>query len=68
MKRISILRCPACGAETEHEMPTNACVHVHECLSCGARLRPHPGDCCVFCSFGSVPCPPVQRDGRCGRP
>ncbi|WP_349666169.1 GDCCVxC domain-containing (seleno)protein, partial [Sinorhizobium sp. 6-117] len=24
-------------------------------------LRPRPGDCCVFCSFGSVKCPPVQQ-------
>jgi hypothetical protein len=29
--------------------------------ACGAVLRPRPGDCCMFCSHGSVPCPPVQR-------
>lgn len=28
---------------------------------CGARLKPKPGDCCVFCSYGSVPCLPIQR-------
>ncbi|HEY5608162.1 MAG TPA: GDCCVxC domain-containing (seleno)protein, partial [Alphaproteobacteria bacterium] len=22
-----------------------------------------PGDCCVFCSYGSVPCPPMQAGG-----
>ncbi|MGH7122228.1 MAG: GDCCVxC domain-containing (seleno)protein [Acetobacteraceae bacterium] len=27
---------------------------------CGAVLRARKRDCCVFCSFGSVPCPPVQ--------
>ena len=21
---------------------------------------PKPGDCCVFCSYATVPCPPVQ--------
>jgi hypothetical protein len=26
-----------------------------------AQLRPKPGDCCVFCSFGSVKCPPIQE-------
>nr|CCA81611.1 conserved hypothetical protein [blood disease bacterium R229] len=31
-----------------------------ECPGCHALLRPRPGDCCVFCSYGSVPCPPVQ--------
>ena len=24
-------------------------------------LRPLAGDCCVFCSFGDVPCPPIQE-------
>ncbi|MGH6968533.1 MAG: GDCCVxC domain-containing (seleno)protein [Stellaceae bacterium] len=23
-------------------------------------LRPKSGTCCVFCSYGSVPCPPTQ--------
>nr|WP_304572181.1 GDCCVxC domain-containing (seleno)protein [Salinisphaera sp. LB1] len=23
--------------------------------------RPKLGDCCVFCSFGSVACPPVRQ-------
>ena len=39
------------------------------CTGCGAMLRPKPGDCCVFCSYGSVPCPPIQaeRSGGDGR-
>jgi len=48
-------------------MPTDACVFFYECKHCGAMLRPSKGDCCVFCSFGSVKCPPVQMDkGCCG--
>jgi hypothetical protein len=48
-------------------MPLDACVFFHECAGCGALLRPKPGDCCVFCSYGSVPCPPVQeQQGCCG--
>jgi hypothetical protein len=35
-------------------------VYFHECNGCGARLKPLPGDCCVFCSYGTVPCPPIQ--------
>jgi hypothetical protein len=27
-------------------------------------LKPEPGDCCVFCSYGSVPCPPIQASGK----
>ncbi len=40
---------------------------LYECVGCGALLRPKPGDCCVFCLYGSVPCPPVQQQrGCCG--
>lgn len=46
-------------------MPTDACVFFWTCPSCEARIRPKPGDCCVFCSFGSVPCPPVQKGEGC---
>jgi hypothetical protein len=24
-------------------------------------LRPAEGDCCVFCTYADVPCPPIQR-------
>ncbi|MGH6888282.1 MAG: GDCCVxC domain-containing (seleno)protein [Rhizomicrobium sp.] len=41
-------------------MPCDACICFFECRGCGAMLRPSSGDCCVFCSWGSVPCPPVQ--------
>lgn len=45
-------------------MPTTACLFFHQCTGCGNLLRPKDGDCCVFCSYGSVPCPPVQEGGR----
>jgi hypothetical protein len=61
----SVLTCPACGAKSEQVMPTDACLYFHECASCGAMLRPLPGHCCVFCSYGSVPCPPVQLASSC---
>ncbi len=48
-------------------MPTDACLFYYECPNCKALLRPNPGDCCVFCSFGSVPCPPVQLQKECCR-
>jgi hypothetical protein len=60
----SVLRCPACGGESAETMPVDACVFFHTCRHCGSVLRPKPGDCCVFCSYGSAPCPPVQR-GEC---
>jgi hypothetical protein len=42
-------------------MPANACAAFYDCKGCGRTLKPLPGSCCVFCSYGSVPCPPVQQ-------
>lgn len=64
----STITCPACGHRATERMPADACQFFYDCQGCGALLRPKPGDCCVFCSYGTVPCPPVQESGRsrCG--
>lgn len=66
----SSITCPKCGHVAEEVMPTDACQWYYECKGCGELLRPLQGDCCVFCSYGTVPCPPVQLEGRtaCCRP
>lgn len=61
----STLTCPACGHQSTEIMPTDACLFFHECPHCGVLLRPKPGDCCVFCSYGNVPCPPIQQRVSC---
>ena len=58
----SVITCPVCGGRRAETMPTDFCLFFYQCASCGAHLRPKPGDCCVFCSFGSVPCPPMQAE------
>ena len=63
--RESNLTCPHCGHVSRESMPTDACVWFHECAGCGRLLRPLPGDCCVFCSWGDTPCPPVQAGDDC---
>jgi hypothetical protein len=57
---ISTLTCPVCWVQSTRVMPTDACVIVAKCRSCGHSMRPKPGDCCVFCSYGDIPCPPIQ--------
>jgi len=70
----STITCPRCGHARRETMPTDACQWFYDCQGCGALLRPKPGDCCVFCSYGDVPCPPVQgargedRGGCCRAP
>ncbi len=56
----SRLTCPSCGHVKTEIMPIDACQWLYECEACHSLLRPLPGDCCVFCSYGDVPCPPVQ--------
>ncbi|HEU5099673.1 MAG TPA: GDCCVxC domain-containing (seleno)protein [Roseiflexaceae bacterium] len=42
-------------------MPMKACVVVVRCHPCQAMLRPKPGGCCVFCSYGDVLCRRYNR-------
>ncbi|HWJ25341.1 MAG TPA: GDCCVxC domain-containing (seleno)protein [Flavisolibacter sp.] len=61
----SIITCPVCGFQKEEEMPINACQYFYTCQGCGAFLKPKQDDCCVFCSYGSVKCPPIQEGKDC---
>ncbi|NDB66738.1 MAG: hypothetical protein EB015_01755 [Methylocystaceae bacterium] len=71
MKLMSRLICPDCGFQSLEAMPTDACQFFYECKGCGVLLKPKSGDCCVFCSYGDVACPPIQMarevgpDGAC---
>ena len=61
----SEITCPKCGYQKIEEMPTNACQWFYECDNCKVLLKPLPKDCCVFCSYGTVKCPPIQEGGGC---
>ena len=61
----STLTCPQCGAVATETMPQDACQWFYDCKSCGAVLKPLPGDCCVYCSYGDVPCSPIQEGKTC---
>lgn len=64
IERMSTIVCPHCGHSSIEEMPMNACQYFYDCKRCESVLKPLEGDCCVFCSYGNVPCPPVQVDGK----
>jgi hypothetical protein len=61
----STLTCPECGHQSRELMPTDACQFYYDCTACGALLKPKAGDCCVFCSYGDVKCPPIQQGDPC---
>lgn len=56
----SEITCPECGHKQMETMPTDSCQFFYECSACRSILRPKAGDCCVFCSYGTVRCPPLQ--------
>ncbi|MDD9947137.1 MAG: hypothetical protein OXU20_39215 [Myxococcales bacterium] len=66
----STITCPVCHHAAREQMPTYYCQARYDCRGCGRVLAPKPEDCCVYCSYGTVPCPPVQIHGKacCNRP
>ncbi|MEE9587735.1 MAG: GDCCVxC domain-containing (seleno)protein [Hyphomicrobiaceae bacterium] len=61
----SDITCPVCGHIETEVMPTDACQYFYDCKGCGELFRPKHGDCCVFCSYATVPCPPIQQGQSC---
>lgn len=61
----STITCPVCGAKHKEKMPLDSCQYFWECPSCHQVIKAKKGDCCVFCSYGDVPCPPMQQDNEC---
>lgn len=56
----STITCPNCGHKKTETMPTDACQFFYQCDNCKTNLKPNKGDCCVYCSFGTVKCPSMQ--------
>ena len=65
IKLESTITCPQCQHISVESMPTDACIYYYECKNCGDLLKPKKGDCCVFCSYADVPCPPIQEGKKC---
>jgi hypothetical protein len=61
----STITCPICGYKKDEIMPTDACQFFYECTNCKTVLKPKLGDCCVYCSYGTVKCPPIQAGDKC---
>jgi hypothetical protein len=61
----STITCPECQHQSTEIMPTAACWWFYKCKKCKTLLKPLKGDCCVFCSYATVPCPPIQEGTTC---
>jgi hypothetical protein len=56
----STITCPVCGFAQEAVMPERSCAITYRCSQGGTDLWPAEGDCCVYCTYGSVPCQAIQ--------
>lgn len=56
----STITCPNCGHRKTEIMPADSCEFFYQCENCRTVLRPRQGDCCVYCSYGTVKCPSKQ--------
>nr|WP_297350148.1 GDCCVxC domain-containing (seleno)protein [uncultured Glaciecola sp.] len=61
----STITCPHCQHSQAEIMPTDACQFFYQCTSCKSLIKPLSGDCCVYCSYGTVKCPPIQEGNAC---
>ena len=63
---VALVTCPKCGHAEKLSMAMDYCQFFHECAGCGTLLKAKEGKCCIFCSYGDVPCPPVQKEKMSG--
>lgn len=66
VRYFSVVTCPTCGHCSRESMPASASVRLFLCKHCCELIKPVPGNCCVYCSHGSVPCPYQQRVAGAG--
>ena len=59
----SVLTCPECGKTQQEDMPENTCQFSYRCNACKEVIKTNKGECCVYCCYGSNPCPQAQLIG-----
>ena len=64
IERTCVITCPACGKGTPEKMSRETLKRVFHCPHCLTWLAPKPGDHCIFDSYGSVKCPPLQLKAK----
>ena len=60
LQRACIITCPVCSNAVVERMSHESLKGVFHCQKCLTWLAPKPGDHCIYESYGSVRCPPLQ--------
>ncbi len=64
IQRTCTITCPACNATSSELMSRESLKRVYHCPQCLAWLAPKSGDHCIYDSYGSVMCPPLQLKAK----
>ena len=62
---FSVITCPFCKHKESETMSSNSCEYLYTCKRCDKLLKAKKGDCCVYCSYGTIPYPPIQEEQDC---
>ena len=60
----SLVTCPVCKTKVQEKMSSEAPKRIYHCPKCLSWLSPKQGDHCIYDSYGSVKCPPIQIKER----
>jgi hypothetical protein len=55
-----VVTCPVCQTRVREHMVSETPKLIYHCPKCLTWLRPKKGDHCIYDSYGSVNCPPIQ--------
>jgi hypothetical protein len=58
----SVITCPHCEASELLQIPAGSSQRFYRCQACDGILKIQSGDCCIFCSFGSIGCTSSEQN------
>jgi hypothetical protein len=59
-----VVTCPVCKTRVQETMTSETPKLIYHCPVCLTWLTPEKGDHCIYDSYGSVNCPPIQVKKR----
>jgi len=59
-----VVTCPVCKTRVQETMVSETPKLIYHCPVCLTWLSPKKGDHCIYDSYGSVHCPPIQVKNR----
>jgi hypothetical protein len=59
-----VITCPVCNTKVQEVMSSETPKRKYHCPKCLTWLSPKSGDHCIYDSYGSVKCPPIQIKER----